>query len=308
MDHLLKHSSAFFPIETVGDFVLGTQLAQAVAVRHTLEAQRADSPKAAGVCYYKLTDVYPACSWSTVDYYGVPKIPYYVFKNAFAPLHAMLYVTSVKAADHYDVYLLDDCGAAKGLDCRIEISVFDRDLELLVHSCHKARGKSGNCMTGADADSGMTGADPGCGMTGTDPACGMTGADPGCGTAGADFGSRKVAELPLTEDCVSALRIIELRLLVEGRLVDSSFYILNYLDDNGFLKQLPRCELQLSSKPGLAVIENVSSTPAVGVFVECLEHDSQFTAGDNFLMLMPHEKREIPVSHTEGLSVRAINL
>ena len=272
MDHLLKHSSGFFPIETLEDFVLGTQLAQATAVRHTLEAQRADSPKAAGVCYYKLTDVYPACSWSTVDYYGVPKIPFYVFKNAFSPLHAMMYITSVRAADHYDIYLLDDCNAAKGLDCKIEIDLFDRDLKLLAHSCCQADRDSDDCK------------------------------------ANADSGSYKVSELHLTEDCVSALRIIDIRLFVDGNLADSSFYILNYLDDNGFLKRLPKCKLQLSSKPRVAVIENISSTPAVGVFVECLAHDDTFTAGDNFLLLLPHEKREIPVSHTNGLSVRAINL
>ena len=76
MDHLLMRSKEFFDIKTVEDFILGTQLAPGVAICHTLEAQRADFPKAAGICYYKLTDVYPACSWSTVDYYGVPKISY----------------------------------------------------------------------------------------------------------------------------------------------------------------------------------------------------------------------------------------
>ena len=37
--------------------------------------------------FYKLTDVFPGCSWSTVDYYGIPKIAHYFVHNAFGPLH-----------------------------------------------------------------------------------------------------------------------------------------------------------------------------------------------------------------------------
>lgn len=131
MDHLLNRAKEFCEINTLHDFIFATQIAQGVAVRHTLEAQRADSPKAAGVCYYKLTDVYPACSWSTVDYYGVPKIPYYIIKDAFEPLHAMLLIESVDAAQSYPVILLDDTLSASGKDCTVMVSAYDRSLALL---------------------------------------------------------------------------------------------------------------------------------------------------------------------------------
>ena len=129
MDHLLMRSKEFFDIKTVEDFILGTQLAQGVAICHTLEAQRADFPKAAGICYYKLTDVYPACSWSTVDYYGVPKIPYYMIKEAFKPLHAMLVVKSINAAGEYPVILLDDNLSAAGKQCVISVCAYDGELK-----------------------------------------------------------------------------------------------------------------------------------------------------------------------------------
>lgn len=131
MDHLLTRAAEFLEIKTIPDVVLGTQLAQATAIRHTLEAQRADSPKAAGVCYYKLTDVYPACSWSTVDYYGVPKMPFYVFKNAFAPVHAMLEIKSINAANEYPVFLLDDTLKYENKTLEIEITAYDNALSVV---------------------------------------------------------------------------------------------------------------------------------------------------------------------------------
>lgn len=129
IDHLLKRASEFLEINTIKDAVWGTQLAQSVAIRHTLESQRANSPESAGVCYYKLTDVYPACSWSTVDYYGVPKIPYYVFKNAFAPLHAMLEIKSINAVNRYPVFLLDDTLSYKGENLELKITAYNNNLE-----------------------------------------------------------------------------------------------------------------------------------------------------------------------------------
>ncbi len=133
LDHLLMRSSEFLDIKDIKDFVLGTQLAQATAIRHTLEGQRADIG-AYGVCYYKLTDVYPACSWSTVDYYGVPKIPYYIIKNAFAPIHAMLEIKSITAADCFNIYLLDDNAKLSDKEVSIKVNAFDGNLKQIAET------------------------------------------------------------------------------------------------------------------------------------------------------------------------------
>lgn len=142
MDHLLKRASEFCEIKTLEDFIFSTQLAQSVAIRHTLEAQRSESPKAAGICYYKLTDVYPACSWATVDYYGVPKIPYYVIKDAFAPLHAMLKIESIDAKAEYPVILLDDILLSKGKGCIIKVTAFDNTLKTVAQSEYPFKSKA----------------------------------------------------------------------------------------------------------------------------------------------------------------------
>lgn len=131
MDHLLKRAEEFGPIDSLDDFIFGTQMAQSTAIRHTLEAARAAWPQAAGICYYKFTDVYPACSWATVDYYGVPKSSYYVLAQAFAPLHAMLLLRSIHAAERYPLYLLDDAGEAAGRRCAVTVQFFDGGLRLI---------------------------------------------------------------------------------------------------------------------------------------------------------------------------------
>lgn len=138
MDHLLKRAEEFGPIHSLDDFIFGTQMAQSTAIRHTLEAARAAWPKAAGICYYKLTDVYPACSWSTVDYYGVQKSPYYVIGQAFAPLHAMLLIRSIHAAGRYPLYLLDDNGQVAGKRCAVTVRFFDDGLRLAAEETREA--------------------------------------------------------------------------------------------------------------------------------------------------------------------------
>lgn len=262
MDHLLMRSKEFLEIKTVKDFILGTQLAQGVGIRHTLEAQRADSPKAAGVCYYKLTDVYPACSWSTVDYYGVPKIPYYIIQDAFAPLHAMLTIRSINACDRYPVTLLDDLLTANGKECTIEVIALN----------DKAQIEERSEFTATATESVQV------------------------------FGEYR----PSTR-AKENMRVLCIRLFVDGVLVDDTFYLQNYKKDIGCLTRLPSTSLNLTVENNFAVITNTSSVAAVGVFIENKEHDTEFTAERNFLCLLPKESRKIAVSHTQGLSVRALN-
>lgn len=261
LDHLLMRASEFLKIRDIKDFILGTQLAQATAIRHTLEAQRADV-KAAGVCYYKLTDVYPACSWSTVDYYGVPKIPYYVIKNAFGPIHTMLEIKSVTAADEYPVFLLDDGLELSGKKVSVAITAFDRNLKQI-------KTEELTFLPQFEVNAA---------------------------------GCFRVDETQRKE-----LRFITVRTFVDGELKDDTFYLLNYRDDPECLTSLPETELAFTARDGLLEITNASDTPALGVFIENPENDTEFTAEDNFLFLLPGETRKIKVNFAPGVRVRAIN-
>lgn len=262
MDHLLMRSKEFLDIKTVKDFVLGTQLAQGVGIRHTLEAQRADSPKAAGVCYYKLTDVFPACSWSTVDYYGVPKMSYYILQDAFAPLHAMLEIRSIFAAGSYPVVLLDDTLSASGKPCRIEVTAFNDRLEIIDTADFSA-------IAQADVN--------------------------------------RFGEYTPSAEVQQNMRILSVRLYVDGMLTDDTFYFQNYKKDIGCLTRLPKAELSLETEGEFAVISNCGKAAAAGVFIECPEHDTEFCAERNFLLINAGESRRIKVSHTQGLRIRALN-
>lgn len=55
-----------------------------------VERARTRWPQCTGAIMYKLNDPYPAASWSTVDWYGTPKIAAYYVARSFAPLTAVV--------------------------------------------------------------------------------------------------------------------------------------------------------------------------------------------------------------------------
>lgn len=262
MDHLLRCALEFGEINSIEDFVFGTQMAQATAIRHTLESFRANSPNSTGICYYKLTDVYPACSWSTVDYYGVPKIPYYIFKNAFAPLHISLEIKSVEGVNSYPLYLLDDNLALKNKKSCAKIEILNKRLETIYR-------QELNFVS--------------------------------------DKQVNNIGLIEVDNSVMEEMLIISLRLYSENELLDDVCYFQNYRKEIGVLKNLPKTDVAIKAENGFAVIENIGDIPAIGLFVECLEKDTEFTAEDNFIMLYPNEKRSIKVNISEGLSVRGFN-
>jgi beta-mannosidase len=133
MEHLMKRVPEFCDGSTMSSFIWGSQMAQATLIRHTVEANRVRWPESAGICYYKLTDVYPACSWSTIDYYGVPKLSHYVVKNSFAHVHACMIFKSLKITEdtHIPVYLLDDAGDLSQKSWQVELTLYREDLSII---------------------------------------------------------------------------------------------------------------------------------------------------------------------------------
>lgn len=142
MEHLSKRVPEFTARDTMEGFIWGTQMAQATAVRHTLEAYRCAWPEATGICYYKLTDVYPACSWSTVDYYGVQKLSYYVIQDSYEPLHPCLLFRSLRVSrdTRVPVYLLDDAGALQEKSWKVRVRSFDGGLKRLSEKSYEGSG------------------------------------------------------------------------------------------------------------------------------------------------------------------------
>ena len=89
--------------------------------------------------------------------------------------------------------------------------------------------------------------------------------------------------------------------------MDDTFYLQNYKKDIGCLNRLPKSSVSVKTDKEYAVVFNNSDTVAVGVFIENLTDDTEFTAEKNFFLLMPYETRKIKVNKRENLSVRGMN-
>ena len=215
-------------------FIVATQLAQATCIRHTLESFRSRWPEATGICYYKMTDVYPACSWSTVDYYGAPKRSYYILADSYAPLHACVTTesTTLTPGGALPVFLLNDTAALGNY--RVTIAAYDAALKPLLRRSFETNGGETVNRLGDFA--------------------------PEIPDAGPVFLTAEVCR--------------------DGAFVDRTFYWFNYKDQAGCLFDRPRTALRCAAGEGTLTVVNEGTLPAVGVTVECPEHDTVFTTED----------------------------
>lgn len=134
MEKQEKYSSQFAKLDSLENFIKASQLCQIGNLRHTLERARTRWPNSTGICYYKLTDVFPAVSWSTVDYYGVPKMSYYFVKNSYEPLHACILFETFNPNGKEQilpVYVLDDNGVLKNRNWSVKTRILNSELELI---------------------------------------------------------------------------------------------------------------------------------------------------------------------------------
>ncbi|WP_338398949.1 beta-mannosidase [Persicobacter psychrovividus] len=86
------------------DFVYVSQILQGHGMQIGMEAQRRNMPFCMGSLVWQLNDVWPAASWSAIDYYGKRKAFYFTMQRAFAP---QIISTETKG-DQLDIYLVSD--------------------------------------------------------------------------------------------------------------------------------------------------------------------------------------------------------
>ncbi len=75
-----------FAIENMEQFCKASMFAQADIARYTMEHYRRLAPAASGCIFWQYNEPWPTCSYSIVDYYGVPKHALYAMKQANEPL------------------------------------------------------------------------------------------------------------------------------------------------------------------------------------------------------------------------------
>lgn len=83
MAGLLRH---FRMPKSFEETVYVSQIAQGLAMQTAIEHFRRIRPRCMGVLYWQLNDVWPAISWSTLEYKGKWKLSHYMARRFFAPI------------------------------------------------------------------------------------------------------------------------------------------------------------------------------------------------------------------------------
>jgi len=269
VSRLTQYARYFVPKDcSLEEFAVGSQLSQAVGIRHTLERARTRWPHCTGALYYKMNDNFPAASWSCVDWYGAPKIGHYILQDAFAPLHACILFRTLNFAGtpaKLPVFLLDDADELRDVDWTVTVRGFNAALQPIQEQKHTGHGSVNSPLRLGD-----------------------------------------FALTFEQTDSTPLLFVAEVK--KSGGVIDRTFYWTNYEAVKGCLFTLPKTTLSLAAEPGEATVANTGELPAVGVSVERPGHADTFTASDGCFWLDPAEQKSVEVDSIQGLSVNAWNL
>jgi beta-mannosidase len=99
------------------EYVHLSQLSQAYGMEIAIEAHRTAKPYNMGTLYWQLNDAWPVTSWSSIDYYGNPKVFYERLKTLYAPV-----LLSLNRKD-YGVFVTSDL--MRSIDGTLTITVCD---------------------------------------------------------------------------------------------------------------------------------------------------------------------------------------
>jgi beta-mannosidase len=267
MERQRKYSGYLTAGATMKRFIEGSQISQAIGLRHTLELARTEWPECAGALYYKMNDNYPAASWSTADWYGAPKIGHYICQDAFAPLHACLRFTHLDNTGvdvSWPVFLLDDADALAQKNWQVSVRAFGGDLRLIKAQEYSGRG----------------------GIEQVKPM--------------GNF------ELSAAETNTNPLLVVA-EIIKDGEIADRTFYWLNYEPVQDCLFELPRTDLSFSIDGSELTVTNAGSLPAVGVHFTSPEHSESFAASDSYFWLDPAESKTVTATRSDDLIVSGWN-
>jgi len=264
---MLQDSQYFTSGRTMRDFIIGTQLAQAVGTRHILERARTRWPDCTGALYFKFNEIAPTAERTSVDWFGSPKIPYYLIQDSFAPLLAVAVFS--KATTHGEplslpIFLLDDADALRGNAWEVVVKAYNAKLRLIKSSKFTGRGSIKQV------------------------------AQLGEFTLNAE--QTKTAPL---------LVVTEVRRNRE--LAKRNYYFTNFALVKDCLFDLPKTTVGLRADGGRVIVSNDGELPAIGVHISYPGSTETFFAAENYFWLEPGEIKNVTVSTTEGVRVGAWN-
>jgi len=257
-----QHVAMFLPTNSLENVVLGSQIAQAIGVRYTLERARTRFPDCTGASMYKLNDVYPAASWATVDWYGVEKYASFVVADALAPLTAIARLERLKSegkALDIPLYVVDDADRlARAKAWRVSLRAYDAALCEVRRLEVEGKG-SVNCL-------------------------------------------KRLGELHLSaEEAASVPLWIVADVTVEGELVGRNFYFVNFEAKQGCLFTAPPTRVEMTREGNVCVFRNTGSRPAINVHFVYPKASEKFVAEDNWFWLEPGETKRVQVNDPDAI-------
>ena len=256
-----QHVDLYLPENSLENSVMGSQIAQAIGLRYTLERARTRWPEATGALMYKLNDPYPAASWSTVDWYGSPKYAHYVVQDAYAPLAA---IGRFDTLNHYasafsvPLYLVDDADELAGKEWTVEARAYN-SAGIMVKS-EKIEGQGSIDQVELVGELSLT--------------------------------AKEADTMPL---------FIITDILVDGKLVHRNDYYMNFEEKQGSLFEMPKTTLSWKVEGNAFTVTNTGKNPAVNVHFDCAEVSDTFRPDDNWFWLEPGESKTITANFTEGV-------
>lgn len=114
--------------EGFSSFVYLSQIQQALAIKSGVEYWRHLQPVCMGTLYWQLNDVWPVCSWSSLEYTGKWKALHYMAKRFYAPVIVTAFENK---ADEVEIWVVSDLHTTQDVEVCLEIRDFAANV---VHS------------------------------------------------------------------------------------------------------------------------------------------------------------------------------
>lgn len=244
--------------DSLDDFIIGTQLAQVVGGCSVIERARTRRPQCAGVWYYKLNDVYPALSWSSIDYYGCLKPYHYFLARSMAPQNTVILFNRTNLCSQsvkLPWFLLDDFGNLADSNVTATATVYNYNMHPVHTVSHTLIPDSTVVrLPDIELDGQMTDSE------------------------------LLLFKTDLTDSA--------------GKLIARNWYFTNYETRQGILFDFPghvRCgdKLKVQQTSTGVTVTNHTNHPAVGVTLRAPGHQHEITFSDNYLWLDAGESRHI---------------
>ncbi len=119
---ILENFSRYFRFpDGFRNMIYLSQVQQALAIKTAVEYWRTLRPYCMGSIFWQLNDVWPAVSWSSIDYTGKWKLLQYAAKDFYAPVMLSLYSKD----GEYVATVCNDTGHTLNTDISIHILHFD---------------------------------------------------------------------------------------------------------------------------------------------------------------------------------------